>query len=457
MSKKILSNQNKYNPKNLKPIADYRWNTVSNALNSLAKYSDPSMKQFFDNFKNNDAQHLIYRTILNENELDRNIRKQYGGGPALGITQVEPISFIDNMDWLYQKRNDPRYKQLIDNINSHFAGRINEKDLQNFKRQQDQYIRKIKDPKVRAVLQKNIALKYQKDYPYIPYQLLENFKFDDAAILAARLKYLRSKGSIPSAKDPEAQYKYWAKYYNTRKKNQNYNSEKGKEFQRKRKQLINVGDSHASNNYDINQQPMTVTASEKINLAKIAKNLSNKVAMMKKEIPVNTITDLEVKPMAVRKDKVPINVKRLIGRIVKENNKNIEKTANTKINKLEDLFEAIYNEDKKYWPHGLNLNLYNGDKDKIKLIKDKDNNLAGFTAIQVRDNTNKPTAFYSVGVLPAYRGHGLASKFLKELIEENKDKDYAHTYTVHKDNKPSLALYNKLVSTYPNLILKVFN
>ena len=197
----------------------------------------------------------------------------------------------------------------------------------------------------------------------------------------------------------------------------------------------------------IANQPMTVTASTKVNWSKIANDINNKLAMMKKEIPVNTMTDLEVKPMAVRKDKVPINVKRLLGRIVKENNKTVEKTAETKIHNIEDLFEAIYNEDKKYWPHGLNLSLYNGENDAIKLIKDKDNNLAGFTAVQVRDNLkDKPTAFYSVGILPEYRGKGLASIFLRKLIEENKGKDYKHTYTVHKDNKPSLSLYNNLVS-----------
>lgn len=211
-----------------------------------------------------------------------------------------------------------------------------------------------------------------------------------------------------------------------------------------------------------NPQPMTVTASEKFTWSKLASNLTNKLAKMKKEIPVDNMQiqgiDVNQKPMAIRKDNVPINVKRLIGRIVKENNKASKKEASDKVKSVEDLFEAIYNEDKKYWPYGLNVGLYNGDKDIVKLIKDKDNNLAGFVATQVRETANdKPTAFYSVGILPEHRGKGLASKHLKELLKEQSGKDYKHFYTVHKDNIPSLSLYNNVISDYPNLTLKIFN
>lgn len=205
-----------------------------------------------------------------------------------------------------------------------------------------------------------------------------------------------------------------------------------------------------------NQQPNNIhLASVKTDWLKIANELKHKLATIKKEIPVDHISDIEIKPTTVTKDKVPIIVKKLFNRVVKDTN---ELKKESKDNSLEAILDKIYNEDKKYWPNGLNINLYNGDEDKLELIRDKDNNAVGFKGLQIRnDNGDKKTAYYSIGILPEYRGHGYASKALKTLLADSLDKGYNHLYTVHKDNKPSLALYNNLATDYPELGLKIFN
>ena len=124
---------------------------------------------------------------------------------------------------------------------------------------------------------------------------------------------------------------------------------------------------------------------------------------------------------------------------------------------LDLLFDAIFNEDKKYWPNGLNKGLYNGLEDKINLLKDKDNKLIGFSAIQIRGKKNPKKAYYSIGILPEYRGHGYASKAMLDILNTTKNKDLIHYYTVHKDNIPSLKLYDKLKENYPELNLEIFS
>ena len=230
----------------------------------------------------------------------------------------------------------------------------------------------------------------------------------------------------------------------------------GQEIRLSQQQPINSPNlNQPINIYD--QQPNNIhLASAKTNWLKIANELKYKLATIKKEIPVDHISDVEIKPTTITKDKVPIIIKKLFSRVIKDTNE-IKKEANE--NSLESILDKIYNEDKKYWPNGLNINLYNGDEDKLEIIKDKDNNAIGFKGIQVRKNDNGDikTAYYSIGILPEHRGHGYASKELKTLLADSLDKGYNHLYTVHKDNKPSLALYNNLATDYPELGLKIFS
>lgn len=188
---------------------------------------------------------------------------------------------------------------------------------------------------------------------------------------------------------------------------------------------------------------------------KISKELKSKLATMKKEIPLNDISDMEIKPTTITKDKVPVIIKKLFNRVIKDTNE-INKKANDE--SLESVLDQIYNEDKKYWPNGLNKDLYNGSEDKIELIKNSDNKAIGFRGLQVRNNDgDKKEIYYSIGILPEYRGYGNAKKALKDLLSKNiNNKCCKHFYTVHKDNIPSMALYHSLIEDYPELNLKIF-
>lgn len=197
-----------------------------------------------------------------------------------------------------------------------------------------------------------------------------------------------------------------------------------------------------------------------IKTSAILNSLLSKSADMKKEIPVNDI--LSVKPVALNKNNIPIFLKKLFNRkkyedkgtIKNDFNEALGKKASDSTDKLSNILDSIYNEKKEYWPNGLSLILYTGDKDKLMPIKNKNNKLIGFKGCQIRDG-NK--AYYSVGLIPEERGNGIAFKEMDKFIDDNKNKKYIHYYTAHRDNKPSLALFHKLLQNHPNLNIKVFN
>ena len=219
-------------------------------------------------------------------------------------------------------------------------------------------------------------------------------------------------------------------------------------------QFPNINDQNLINNETLKSGNIHL-ASVESKWLKISKELKAKLATMKKEIPIDNISNVEIKPSLITKNKIPVIVKKLFNRVIKDTNE-IKKKANEE--NLDSILDQIYNEDKKYWPNGLNKNLYNGNEDKIEIIKNKDGKVIGFKGLQLRTNNgNKKESYYSIGILPKYRGHGYAKKALRELLSENiKNKDIKHFYTVHKDNIPSLALYHSLIEDYPELNLKVF-
>lgn len=132
--------------------------------------------------KKNELQNLITETLLGINLYSDNAlnlllgtcaqesafgkyRKQLGGGPALGIFQMEPATFRDICD--------------------------------NFLRYKPELISKIQ--------------KISQVDSFEPNDLVNN---DKLAICFARIHYLRVKSSIPS--DISGWAKYWKQHYNTR-------------------------------------------------------------------------------------------------------------------------------------------------------------------------------------------------------------------------------------------------
>lgn len=124
---------------------------------------------------------------------------------------------------------------------------------------------------------------------------------------------------------------------------------------------------------------------------------------------------------------------------------------------LDKILSRIYEENKRYFPHGLYKERYNGNDDVLEIIKDEETGApAGFRGVQVRTNPeNKRVAYYSIGVLPEFRGKGLAEKaMIKSLLEEG-DKFDMNAYTVNKENRPSLFLYKKLLERFPEMKLQL--
>lgn len=125
-------------------------NLITETLQGIDLYSD-------------NALNLLLGTCAQESTFGK-YRRQFGGGPALGIFQMEPATFRDICD--------------------------------NFLRYKPELIRKTQ--KVSGV------------DCFEPNDLINN---DKLAICFARIHYLRIKESIPG--DLQGWARYWKKYYNT--------------------------------------------------------------------------------------------------------------------------------------------------------------------------------------------------------------------------------------------------
>ena len=122
-----------------------------------------STLQAFDRW-NPDVEELVLGTIAHESHLGQ-YRRQIGGGPALGIAQMEPATLHDCWDNFLEYHQD--LVALITTITG--VSGADEDALEN-------------------------------NDPY--------------AIIMCRVKYLRSRLAIPPASDVEAQAEYWFHIYN---------------------------------------------------------------------------------------------------------------------------------------------------------------------------------------------------------------------------------------------------
>ncbi|MCK4669813.1 MAG: hypothetical protein KAT43_01325 [Nanoarchaeota archaeon] len=117
-------------------------------------------------------QTLLLRTIYHESDGLKS-RVQYDGGPARGISQVEPTTAKDIVRYVSKK---PDLQKIMTNI---------------------------------------FDMKWDKITKLSSKELGKNLvKNDAAAILMARIKYIMYKEPVPDADDKKAQAKYWKKYYN---------------------------------------------------------------------------------------------------------------------------------------------------------------------------------------------------------------------------------------------------
>ncbi|HCH5589157.1 TPA: hypothetical protein NKZ51_004509 [Vibrio parahaemolyticus] len=118
------------------------------------------------------AEQLIVGTIYQES--DANFLKQVGGGPALGVIQMEPATYKDIWD------NYLAYKRKLANQITELASMESlDEDMR----------------------------------PHVT-QLITNLAF---AVAMCRTHYLRKKPPLPKAGDIEGLAKYWKEHYNTPK------------------------------------------------------------------------------------------------------------------------------------------------------------------------------------------------------------------------------------------------
>lgn len=121
-------------------------------------------------------------------------------------------------------------------------------------------------------------------------------------------------------------------------------------------------------------------------------------------------------------------------------------TANT-----DDVFELIRKENPEFFPNGLSKDNYNGAKDRLFYLKDKDGKIIGFKGIQNRDGVN----YLSVGLLKEHRGNGIAKKQLIKLMKEYPE-GTEFKWTSHYSNEKSKGLLKSLQKEGFNVELKEF-
>lgn len=114
---------------------------------------------------------------------------------------------------------------------------------------------------------------------------------------------------------------------------------------------------------------------------------------------------------------------------------------------IDEIMSQIYEENPKWFPYGLSRDMLN----KVwKIMDPTTNEPAGFTGRQVRPNTNGgKTGWYAVGLLPSFRGKGLAQRALSEMFEHHLPEGVNDVKAfIVKGNEKSVALANRLGVPY---------
>ena len=108
---------------------------------------------------------------------------------------------------------------------------------------------------------------------------------------------------------------------------------------------------------------------------------------------------------------------------------------------VQKIMDTIYNENPAWWPYGLNVEGH----DSVYLIKDaSNNNPVGFVGWQQFLEKGKQIGSYSVGILPEYRGNGLAKEAIAKILQDKSSKvDIVRAY-IKKENTQSKHLANAL-------------
>lgn len=109
----------------------------------------------------------------------------------------------------------------------------------------------------------------------------------------------------------------------------------------------------------------------------------------------------------------------------------------------QEIMERIYGENPSYWPYGLNIEGHkSGGVYLVKHAKTKEP--VGFTGWQVQNEGTRKVGFYSIGILPEYRGNGFAKSAIAQLLRRKMAEVDEVRAFIMPHNKPSIALAEQL-------------
>jgi RimJ/RimL family protein N-acetyltransferase len=83
---------------------------------------------------------------------------------------------------------------------------------------------------------------------------------------------------------------------------------------------------------------------------------------------------------------------------------------------VQQIMDKVRAENPEYWPYGLSVGHHDGG---VYMIREASTNApAGWVGWQERNRGLKKVGFYSIGVLPEYRGKGFAKEAVRKIIAE---------------------------------------
>lgn len=104
----------------------------------------------------------------------------------------------------------------------------------------------------------------------------------------------------------------------------------------------------------------------------------------------------------------------------------------------QDIMDQIYKEDPSKWPYGLHIPGHDGGVWLVR--KQASGEPVGFVGWQEREREGRKVGYYSIGILPEYRGSGMAKAALAGLLQKKQaDVDEVRALIV-KTNRASQKL-----------------
>ncbi len=118
----------------------------------------------------------------------------------------------------------------------------------------------------------------------------------------------------------------------------------------------------------------------------------------------------------------------------------------------EEIMSEIFKEDPSYWPYGLSIAGHKcADHADVYMIREASTRrpigFTGWQEFKKRKGKNGPfekIGYYSIGILPEYRGHGLAKAAVARLLQEKAAGVDRVEAFIMPHNTPSMGLADAL-------------